>query len=165
MALSWEDILSSSDYLQTVTQIQNALGRQFRAVPSAAPEVRNVAGQVGGRLAKLEDIGGQIDLSNRRLDLKAGELALERRELNRYARRLPIAAAVGVGNLALSGLGAYANLKAIGRSEARGRDLMSLQSARAAAEAQRLQSLEDLQRQTGALYQGFLTKFPEPEFP
>ena len=174
--LSWDEVLGSSDLGTSTRQIQAALGRQFRAVPQAAPEFRQAAIQEGSRLARLREIGSSMDVANRRLglqqqevglqqqavDLKRGDLNLERREADRYASRLPWANLLGVGNVVIGGLSAYGNMAAMGRSEARAEQARQLQTERYGATAQGLQDLQTQQGRLADLYKQFIGRFPPP---
>ena len=150
--VTWADIMQSPEYSANVQQIQAALGRQFRAVPSAAPELRQAATQEGVRLSKLRDLSSASDIANRRLGLQQQRLTMERDELNRYEKRLPYANLVGVGNVIVGGLSAYGNLAASRRSEARYGRGRQFQAEAYQATAQGLQGVRSQQQRMEELY-------------
>ena len=77
MALvDWVDVMSSPDYQLNLQRLTAAAARQHRAIPSAAPEVRQAALQEGARLGRLRELESGTALANRRLQLQERELDL-----------------------------------------------------------------------------------------
>lgn len=160
--VTWADIMQSPDYLNNVQQIQAALGRQFRAVPSASPAMRQAALQEGARLSKLRELNTSTDLANRRLGLRQQELKMERDDLNRYAKRLPYANLVGVGNVIIGGLSAYGNLASARRSEARAARGRQIEAERFTSTAQGLQDVRTQQQRMAEEYRRLMGGYEEP---
>lgn len=154
--LNWQTILTSPDYVNTVREAEMAAARQFKAIPSADPGVRQAALSEGARLTRLQDIGGRLGLEQQRLDLGERDLALQERGFNRFASRLPLANLLSIGGAGIGALSAFANLRQIRRQEQAFGQLSQRQDAAALARQRELQSLTELTGQLTPLYQQHL---------
>lgn len=105
MALTFQQLVTDPQFLLTVRQIGNALALQQRAIPAAAPELRQALETQANRHLRLADLADQIHLGRRQL-----AMLQDRQRFQRGQTRLENL--VGLGALAVSGLGAFRDIRA-----------------------------------------------------
>src|SRR5262245_37970503 len=167
---TWEEILNAPEYLNQVRVAEAAAKRRGLALPNMDPAVRGVAGDVANRLLRLQDVGGRADLASRALDVRRGEVDLARQKLgleqaqqSRYESRLMPATLLSLGNVALGGLGAYANITRAERSEAMNERLLEQGRLSGLAQAQALRSKQRYDAMIADLLSQYTAKHPVPE--
>lgn len=177
MALSWSDITSTPEYVNTLRRLQSQMGRQFKAIPQASPSLREVGASVAQQRLRAQEVGAQTDLAQRALGIREGELDLQRqqldigrrqlrsqeRELGRYRSQLPFATAISLAGLGLQGLSVVGNIRAAGRAEARHQQLMGIRQQETATQQAAYEAEIQRRRQLGGMYEGFLRENPVPD--